>query len=1085
VRKIIDKFIKENKNGLLILNCPTAFGKTTISYKFMVDHILSNEKIIYITYRKNILQKTYDEFKKALNDDTLFDDKTILIKSNLDSLEEYFKNNNDISEIDQSIKKDYQKIQKIITNDSYDLDDKNEKEYDFRKKLNEYLLSKYSKNIELNEIIEKEKWITKMYPFIKVMNKKIIFMTFDKFISGNSQLGIKSMDFLSSSLFNNAVVFIDEVDKFKEVLLKNIIDDSCKNLNIKIIDLFCQIRNGLNEGIPASLFESTSNDKKMFEIYEKNKKLFNEIYNKFKLKYLFKNNVKNKKHPSIFNEKSSINILYDNLFVLTKEKEGLNNIIDKKIENSYEINEVINNVYGSIVYFIKGCAIITSNLYKKNNKIIWYEISDAIGSVLQAFRISKEDKSFDFLYNSILNDYLLNVNKKKKSQECASFYERGFRFFDFIDENDVSLNTIIGMTQLKNTPESYMVSLCNKMKVIGMSATGQMETVLGNFDLNYIRNKLGKNYYNFAKEDIKNVDKEVNYFISSNSSNTIIEVIPDHKLEKLNEIFEDSEYAIDLIGEIKNTLKNYDEKENYYEIKMIKILLSINDFIFNKPDQRALLILLNRSFSDEEDVKIFKKSVIEKYKRYIVFEHPELKNKINDVYIGSKNYESKVEEYSNLIKQGNKVILISTYQSVGAGLNLQYEFNGEKCDIDCLYLEIPTNILTYFKFDEEIENKQFMMYLYQICAMEEFGDISYDDKQKLIKNAFFKKEKIQKHYQIDNKKYKSIENCAVSYLIQGVGRVCRVRNKTRDTFIYIDSEIYEKYDLGVVDNIPLNKEFISLINYQKENTLEKNKIEDNETIKACNNNYYYAIKLSQQSKSFKNEIEKEEWKELRKNVLLFPCFNNKDNTENIDINRYLLLKENNKYYYEFESCDNNLFNVNISYEKKEKYVEVSEISCRLNILMKDKYLKDHFIKNGYKTSFENANYILIPCLFNNVYKGALGEECGKLLLKRYGIELDDIEELSKFEKFDFVKKGIYFDFKLWKESGYDLDYEHIRKKAKDVNAKYVFVINVIGDNSKIINEDENMILIPSLIDENTNEINKKAINKIIDIMEEE
>ncbi len=57
-----------------------------------------------------------------------------------------------------------------------------------------------------------------------------------------------------------------------------------------------------------------------------------------------------------------------------------------------------------------------------------------------------------------------------------------------------------------------------------------------------------------------------------------------------------------------------------------------------------------------------------------------------------------------------------------------------------------------------------------------------------------------------------------------------------------------------------------------------------------------------------------------------------------------------------------------------------------------------------------------PVLFQNIYKGALGEVAGKFILeKELGLILQEIEDPEKFESFDFVTDGdVFFDFKHWK-----------------------------------------------------------------------
>ena len=63
-----------------------------------------------------------------------------------------------------------------------------------------------------------------------------------------------------------------------------------------------------------------------------------------------------------------------------------------------------------------------------------------------------------------------------------------------------------------------------------------------------------------------------------------------------------------------------------------------------------------------------------------------------------------------------------------------------------------------------------------------------------------------------------------------------------------------------------------------------------------------------------------------------------------------------------------------------------------------------------------------------------------------------------------------------------MSYDYIKNKLEKVNGKYAIIINVLGDSKMIISDSNNVCTIPALIDENTSEIAKKAIDKIHSII---
>ena len=191
------------------------------------------------------------------------------------------------------------------------------------------------------------------------------------------------------------------------------------------------------------------------------------------------------------------------------------------------------------------------------------------------------------------------------------------------------------------------------------------------------------------------------------------------------------------------------------------------------------------------------------------------------------------------------------------------------------------------------------------------------------------------------------------------------------------------------------------------------------------------------------------------------------------------LTKSNCYYFNHE---NDWDDIDLSLSKGILKDEMSSNDARLDIILLNDVIKKYFIENGYCIKFESNENLLLPAVYNNIYKGALGEVVGECVLKHFGVNISHLSELNQFEKFDYKLNDIYFDFKLWKNSGNDLDYEHIENKLEKLNGKYAIIINVLGDPKMIISDSNNICTIPALIDENTSDISKKAIDKINSII---
>ena len=101
----------------------------------------------------------------------------------------------------------------------------------------------------------------------------------------------------------------------------------------------------------------------------------------------------------------------------------------------------------------------------------------------------------------------------------------------------------------------------------------------------------------------------------------------------------------------------------------------------------------------------------------------------------------------------------------------------------------------------------------------------------------------------------------------------------------------------------------------------------------------------------------------------------------------------------------------------------------------------------YAEQFAENTAIMCPTLYHNIYKGALGEVAGTAILRDWGIEVSEITDPDKFEKFDAVTpSGVYLDFKHWFGSGGIDDMNFIKwafKKLKAVGGRKAIIVNIL------------------------------------------
>jgi hypothetical protein len=226
---------------------------------------------------------------------------------------------------------------------------------------------------------------------------------------------------------------------------------------------------------------------------------------------------------------------------------------------------------------------------------------------------------------------------------------------------------------------------------------------------------------------------------------------------------------------------------------------------------------------------------------------------------------------------------------------------------------------------------------------------------------------------------------------------------------------------------------------------------------------------------------KEEWLEIRQQVLKQPTVI--DDSQLIDRWKplYLQLPIPNNFYYFNRPSDSN---VEISFSNTD-FNLLNENSIRLSELMKIDLFYKLFTKNGWATSFPSSKYMLTPPMFNDIYKGALGEVCGKQVFEELNIPLIDLD-VNEFEVFDFkTEKNVYIDFKFW-SGAFIRDAEDeiskIRNKMEKIKANKVMIINILAPKDQPfkvqIQKDVSIIEIPYLCRDNR--IATEAVNFILE-----
>lgn len=793
---------------------------------------------------------------------------------------------------------------------------------------------------------------------------------------------------------------------------------------------------------------------------------------------------------------------------------------------------------------------------QQNNKEA-FEFDNVFKSILDAFFLNGNEitsKESYLFYRGIR----IECMKIKRDKFDGSFLENGFTLYEFDDSKNHSSRTIIYHYRLDQTPEKILCEIATRYRVIGLSATALVRSNLCNYNLRYLQKTLGDSYVTLSqeekalmaeyyKEHITGYDK-VNFTVDSVSG------ISDTDLKSFFEF-------LNLDPErIKNfKLKNDIQKHLYLIHNDIKIPSekiskeSIN--IFMERYMRAFqmysrfltstcnsMVCFFQKLPKLGDPQ-FDRNKTKKMFRYISLCIEELGSVFKPVsieIIGSENFEEAMRKIKNRLAAGERIMIITSYSTFQAGVNGNYSIPegadlvqiGSRVtttkDIDAIYMDAPTHLLT--NLNDIKDERDCTEALVEAEYLYNNGELSRSNLKFYAKSASQKinnpKEiiktslaKLSSFIGEDPEYYSECESLLGvyrKYFVQSIGRISRTTNKNKDILLLIDDHflgrLYRR-DL-IEDGILLSPEMEAILSIEK--SKDRTYKYDNSLNIANASTYYYTKSLNgllRRSFTITDDCILSKW--------------NPDDAKQYDLQRCASLQmilpteEEMKqkcfadgtidlgegyetadgYYYGYDSS----WNITVTRGKDPTHnIHVSMAGTRSSDFLKWKDFKNYMESLGYQTEFPASRYWPNPVKYQNIYKGAIGEEFGKFFFKQIlDLELEELP-LELKELFDFRIKdtNIYIDFKNHQAeiSGEGLsNEEEIRKVmlkragVSKVTDKPCFVIiancfdNESGKYMITSYDDNNIIVIPTLVSsfEPVFIAEKEAIKAILKMLTQE
>ena len=987
----ICEYVKRSeKKGLVEMPLPTGFGKThavmqaiSVMADREIDSFSDVRRIIFTTTLKKNLP--VEKLRKYYKGD--FDKEVLLLKSNVDSLIDFHACGG-FSEIPEKFKDDvfYKmakrldrlktlKTKKEKSSDEFEFiqelkDRINEDEQAFRKRIRSVLSENFRTSKEQKRAIKKKsefQWIEKLYPYIFIDEKKIILMTMRKLLSGLSPLAGTGNSMLTEEFLKGSILFIDEYDATKKDVKDEIIEEQLRE-RLDLIRVFRSVHSALHsERFSNDLLDVLHmDDYTLQKFYESIIIHANELYERFHLglSYRQEDGLVDRKKNFLFYDSQFQTILEKGKYTIFAQEDKARHRMsitkgesDSSIDGNVSIQDLLRKVDAFMkrfsyfiwrwanAYMIKENSKRTERKSKDGIELDMMTVDNAAYSIIDKFLSDRQEKRIIFSYYS-----KMNMQAMRDGQRLPySYFANGFTMFELEDNDANNDDTMMSMVKIKDTPESIMAFIAENALVFAISATAAIPSATGNYCRDYLKEVLKDKFHSLPEEDAELTDyirKELetrNEPYRNEIGVEVSDVPEDEELikERLINCFADKESAKLCLNKIElETSELGEEKCSYYANKYMRLAYVVRLFA-NQKDQQSLLYL-GKALPKDSDGSTLKKNVLD-YIIKMVNEDAGLKglHMIKSATLTSSSFDETKKQICERLKKGEKLIIFSSYQTVGAGQNLQYpvnesyrdnivtlphsyDYENEERDIDSIYLDDITYLTENINDVKHFDLKRNMYHLMQV--MECFGnyEISVETKRELIKAGFNSLQNIHPKCNVSLNDAQSIKLHVTRDVIQAIGRMGRTCLRNKHISIYIYEKVLRQLDHKTL-MAEFNSEEVKAIG-KKLKTKEITECVDNQLQLAMLRANSISIQvsgkiLSTVKRNFKGEWSENDmrlWRELRELVLKHPTANEEDLSDG-DLRAYYIngLKPLSKYLF---SVNNNSYrNIHVWFEDEDSF----------------------------------------------------------------------------------------------------------------------------------------------------------------------
>ncbi|MFD1420123.1 hypothetical protein [Lactiplantibacillus songbeiensis] len=1120
--KQVQRDCESKDNGcLMTLGTPTGSGKTRGLVHFAGKHLVDDPsfRLIFITDQKKNLWpdafydevianyvKQHSKFKEKAERQKYLDKHVVVLRSLIDSVERWIStdlpsglDSQEITAAKSEVKRKYE-----LYNVIHKIDDKDYKgygalstaEFKFRqaiwKKLAKDLnidspLNPYKLQLLKKYVLSKDTkisvWLRHYFPSINIENAQLIITSNAKAIrSYRPFFSTRTKRVCNEKVLKNVLIVLDEIDSMKPTITQNIIEDACR-LKVHFLELFKHIHEELNrpqDNRSIALMKIFQEQDR----YSKLKKQSNQLSDKFHLTFNYKNIDDNAQDNFIFR-------LAD--ITVTKANTPWQSVVDLKVpqvslsqknlsrkQDSLNFYAMLRQVTSFINYFVADVGVWAVRYMQQENSrhssiVNDLTIMDAMTTIYTDFfgldESSSEFQALISVWESQQFQSKMLVQDQGDVISNRYLQKFGAQFFSMTDNPKHNLSTRIDAVLIQKTAEKFLLKLCRKNLVLGMSATVNLETVIGNFDFNYLREQLGirlldgRDY--LPEETLKSLDvgkrcqeKGVRVVITETEGQSMgLDGIPGIQLILRKRLSEHQYKELDkqkvelLTQEFSQEIRAQPNAKDrdFVEQRYLKLFDSFIVFLCNK---NLTSFLGLQTPLPRKSTKIggnpmrleFIQSVfdgIEDLLGIMSDKKPQLRViSKNSFQVGFSIEQQLADALALPEKYRTRVYLLSAYNSIGVGQNLNHRLSDFekplvisiasknvsskdqrqfKVDLAGVYLGNVTQIFENVDAIHEM-TPQTIHYLLQLSALVDNGEISVAKLTLYLQRL---------NRRIPEKQFQTTMSYAWAYtrtILQALGRMDRTFNKLPTLQIVVDTKVMDKFNVyGLKDyQLDVGAKAIQMYRRQKKVYQESTPLTIryrgwNELIKKT----YKTVVEGWVAHLQKDPKQAHRYQKLREDLLVNPTLYQRQYRKFELKAGYEFLPIPEKSYKVFRRGNE------FSFEKQAN-VKISADAANLPSILAYPKMWEYFIANHWATEWKKRDYIMNPIHFDS-YLGILGEKAGQFILKDiWSIEVErlagDLNEL-----FDGYIIGTHtlVDFKNW----HQVHSESLENERKNVANK--------------------------------------------------